>query len=106
MDDSGNVSTSKQTLKGVLDNSEYYNYSSADKDKLIEDGTKRLQEYWADAHSVSVSLDASQDIFDIGDTVGGTDAKTGIEASAKITKKIVKMDSRGTVTVEYETGAI
>ena len=55
---------------------------------------------------MSVSLDASQDIFDIGDTVGGTDAKTGIEASAKITKKIVKMDSRGVVTVEYETGAI
>ena len=106
MDDSGNVSTTKQTLKGALENSEYYNYSSADKDKLIEDGTKRLKDYWDDAHSVSVSLDASQDIFDIGDTVGGTDTKTGIEASAKVTKKIVKMDNRGTVTVEYETGAI
>lgn len=106
MDDSGAVSTTKQTLKGVLDNSEYYNYSSADKAKLIEDGTKKLQEYWADAHSVSVALDASLDLYDVGDTVGGTDAKTGIFASAKVTKKIVKMDERGSVTVQYETGAI
>ena len=106
MNDKGEVSTTKQTLKGVLDNSEYYNYSSADRDKLIEDGTKKLQEYWADARSVSVALDASLDLYDVGDTVGGTDAKTGIFASAKVTKKIMKMDERGSVTVQYETGAI
>lgn len=106
MDDSGNVSTSKQTLTGALDNSEYYDYTNADEDKLIEDGTKRLRGYWEDAASVSVALDASLDLYDIGDTVGGTDPKTGISASATVTKKIIKVDGRGRVTVEYETGAI
>ena len=106
MDDSGNVSTSSQALTGALDNSEYYNYTNADLDTLVSDGTKRLKGYWEDAHSVSVALDASLDLYDIGDTVGGTDPKTGIEASAQVIKKIIKMDSRGTVTVQYETGAI
>lgn len=106
MDDAGNVSTSKQALTGALENAEYYNYTNADEDKLITDGTKRLKGYWEDAHSVSVALDASLDLYDVGDTVGGTDPKTGIEARAQVVKKIVKMDSRGTVTVQYETGAI
>lgn len=106
MDDSGAVSTTKQALKGALENAEYYNYTSADKETLIKDGTKRLKEYWEDAHKVSIALDADLDLYDIGDTVGGTDPMTGIFASAKVTKKIVKMDDRGTVTVQYETGAI
>ena len=73
---------------------------------MIKDGTKRLKEYWEDAHKVSIALDADLDLYDVGDTVGGTDPRTGIEASAKVTKKIVRMDSYGHVTVEYETGAI
>lgn len=106
MDDDGNVSTSEQALTGALENSEYYDYTTADEDKLIEDGTKRLKGYWEKASSVSVTLDASRDLYDVGDTVGGTDPRTGISASAAVTKKIIKVDGRGRVTVEYETGAI
>lgn len=106
MDGNGNVSTTVQTFKGPYENAEYYNYSSADRDKLIEDGTKKLKGYWDDSRSISVSIPAGRDRYDIGDRIGGTDPKTGISATASITKKIVRFDSRGNVTVEFETGAI
>ena len=47
--------------------------------KLVEDGTKRLKDYYARAQSVSVTLGASDDRFDIGDVVGA-EARRGRHA--------------------------
>lgn len=102
MDADGSVSET-QTLKGALESSEYYDYTNADRDKLVEDGTKRLREYFAASRSVSVRLNASDDRYDVGDTVGGTDARTDISATARVSKKVLSVDAYGTATVSYET---
>lgn len=102
MDADGNVSET-QTLRGALESSEYYDYTNADRDKLVEDGTKRLREYYAKSRSVSVTLRADDDRYDVGDTVGGTDARTGVTATARISKKVLSVDAYGTATVSYET---
>ena len=102
LDAKGNVSET-QTYKGVRENAEYYDYTSADRDRLVEDGTKRLRDYYAKAQSVSVTLSASDDRFDIGDVVGGTDPRTGVSATATVASKVLKVDRYGTATVSYET---
>ena len=102
LDERGNVSET-QTYKGARERSEYYDYTSADRAKLVEDGTKRLKGYYAKAQSVSVTLGASDDRFDIGDVVGGTDQRTGISATATVAKKVLTVDRYGTATVSYET---
>lgn len=102
MDAEGNVSET-QTLKGALESAEYYDYTNADRDKLVEDGTKRLKGYFGQSRSVSVRLSASNDRYDVGDTVGGTDARTGISATARVSKKVLSVDAYGTATVSYET---
>lgn len=102
LDERGNVSET-QTYRGVREHSEYYDYTSADRAKLVEDGTKRLKGYYAKAQSVSVTLSALDDRFDIGDVVGGTDQRTGISATATVAKKVLTVDRYGTATVSYET---
>lgn len=101
-DASGNVSET-QTFKGVQERAEYYDFTTAERDKLVEDGAKRLKGYWEKAQTVKVELSASDDRFDIDDIVGGIDSRTGIAAKASITKKVVTVDSMGNATVEYET---
>lgn len=103
LDRSGNVSK-KKTFSGRWERAEYYDYTTADAERLEEDGTKRLKDYWAKASSVKVSLLDGTDRFDVGDKVGGTDPDTGESASAYVSKKIVKVDRTGKVEVEYETG--
>lgn len=102
LDGSGNVSQSR-TFSGVLENSEYYNFNNADLDTLVEYGTERLKDYWDESKSVSVSINAEDARFDIGDTVGGIDSRTGISASAKVTKKVLTIDMYGIAKVSYET---
>lgn len=102
LDERGNVSET-QTYRGVREHAEYYDYTSADRAKLVEDGTKRLKDHYARAQSVSVTLGASDDRFDIGDVVGGTDQRTGISATATVAKKVLTVDRYGTATVSYET---
>lgn len=102
LDGSGNVSERK-TFTGVRESAEYYNYSSADRDKLVEDGTKRLKGYYAKAQSVSVDIDASDDRFDVGDVVGGSDPRTGVFARATVSGKVLTIDSRGVAKVSYKT---
>lgn len=102
MDGSGNVSE-KRTFSGIREHSEYYSYTSADRAKLVEDGTKKLRGYWESSQSVSVSLSADDDRFDIGDTIGGTDCATGVTATAMITSKVLTVDAYGHATVAYGT---
>lgn len=102
LDAAGNVSET-QTFAGVRERAEYYDYTSADRDRLVEDGTKRLREYYAKAQSVSVTLSATDDRFDIGDVVGGFDPRTGVSATATVASKVLKVDRHGNATVSYET---
>lgn len=102
LDDRGNVSE-KRSLAGIREHSEYYNYTSADRDKLVEDGTKRLKGYWDDAQTVSVTLAADDDRFDIGDVVAGIDPRTGVTARARITSKVLTTDRHGVASVSYGT---
>lgn len=103
LDESGNVSE-RQTLDGVRERAEYYDYSVADRAKLVEDGAKRLAGYYKKAQSVSVTVSADDDRFDIGDVVGGSDPRTGVTAKAAIVGKVLKVDAGGAATVSYETG--
>lgn len=102
LDADGNVSET-QTFTGLQERAEYYDYSSADRDTLVEDGTKRLKEYYAKSQSVSVSLNVSEDVFDVGDTIAGSDPRTGIVASARVSGKVLTIDSRGRAKVSYKT---
>lgn len=102
LDAKGNVSE-KRSLTGIREHAEYYNYTSADREKLVEDGTKRLRGYWDDAQTVSVTLSADDDRFDIGDIVAGTDPATGVTARAAITRKVLTTDRYGVASVSYGT---
>lgn len=102
LDADGNVSET-QSFFGTQENAAYYDYTTADRDTLVEDGTKRLKKYYAEAQSVSVSVDATEDRVDIGDVVGGTDPATGYLARAAVTGKVLTIDSLGRVKVSYKT---
>lgn len=102
IDESGNVSE-KPFFIGTREHAEYYNYTSADREKLIADGSKRLREYRSKSQAVSVKLSALRDCFDIGDIVGGADRRTGVSAAARVTSKVLKVDRYGSATISYET---
>lgn len=97
-DSEGSVSET-QTLSGVLERAEVYDYSSADADKLREDGTKRLEEY--QVLTSADMADASGGGYRIGDTLTDYDQVTDVTASAKITKKIVSFDSDMHMSTSY-----
>lgn len=102
IDESGNVSE-KPFFIGTREHTEYYNYTSADREKLIADGSKRLREYRSKSQAVSVKLSALRDYFDIGDIVGGADRRTGVSAAARVASKVLKVDRYGDATISYET---
>lgn len=97
-DAKGNVSET-QTLTGVLERAEVYDYSSADADKLREDGTKRLGDYQV-LTSADMS-DASGSGYRIGDTLADYDEVTDVTASVRIAKKIVSFDAGMHMSVSY-----
>lgn len=100
-DSAGRVSRTR-TLSGWRERQEPYDYSSADEDRLVEDGTKRLRGYWADSHAVTVTLGAVDGRYDVGDIVGGRDARTGAFASARLTRKVTKAE-HGSWSASYST---
>ncbi len=98
----GTISTT-QTLFGLDERQEQYEYTSADAESLVVDGTKKLQEYQDAAVSVTVDIDPTDTEFDIGDIVGGRENRTGIFVATTVTKKIVSIVN-GMVLIEYQTG--
>lgn len=98
-DRSGNVSTS-QTIKGVDEIAEVYDDSSAEGDKLREDGTKKLRELWQASQEVTVKSGTTSADFDLGDVIGGTDPWSGLTARAIVTKKVASF-KQGTLTYTY-----
>lgn len=99
-DEGGNVSRT-QTLFGIDEVAEGYDYSNADMERLEEDGTKKLREYQSQG-SVGVYLPAGVELR-VGDMVFAADRSSGNAVQAMVSKKIVRA-SRGDVTVEYECG--
>lgn len=99
-DASGNIGQT-QSQTGLDEYSAVYEYSSVeDEGELIEAGTKRLSEL-RKQDELSISLDETDDAFDIGDIVGATDNVTGISIAVPIAKKIVSIQ-RGIVSISYD----
>lgn len=76
-----------------------YELSNADVAELETKGKTKLQEL-RDTGSIDVDVTDGIDL-DVGDTVTGRDNTTGLQVTAEITKKIVKI-SDGIPTVTYE----
>ena len=99
-DENGNVSHT-QSLFGLDEVTEFYDYSNADAEKLEEDGKKKLKELQT---SGSVHVDAHDDIdVDVGDIISARDNSHGKFVSATVVKKIIKCNN-GVMTYDYEVG--
>lgn len=94
-DSNGHVSRT-QTLFGVDELAEFYDYSSADDEKLLDAGWKKLEKY-----QELGSIDASA-VDDIDLSVGDMLRRGGV--IAEITKKVVKCKG-GAWSYDYETAA-
>lgn len=101
IDKDGNVSQT-QYYKGADEISTLYENTSADKDKLIEEGTNKLLEY-QEVNQVEISVeDGSEDLYPLDDVIVGFDPVTGIKASSTIAKKVVSVDYQGFESYRYE----
>ena len=99
-DENGNVSHT-QTLFGIDEVAELYDYSNADEEQLEEEGKKKLVEYQQQG-SVDVNILPGEELC-IGDHVLAVDRETGTSVTAVVSKKIAR-GSNGVVTVTYECG--
>lgn len=88
-----------QTIKGADERTSVYELSNAEAAELETKGKTKLQEL-RDTGSIDVDVTDGIDL-DVGDTVTGRDNTTGLQVTAEITKKIVKI-SDGIPTVTYE----
>lgn len=99
-DAKGNVSQS-QSLKGVDEIMQVYDYSNAETAELNQKTREKLQELQSEGDVKVTVRDDANVVFDVGDTVTARDNLTGITVNASITKKIVKV-SGGVLSVDYE----
>lgn len=99
-DAKGNVSQS-QSLKGVDEIAQVYDYSNAETAELNQKTREKLQELQSEGDVKVTVRDDANVVFDVGDTVTARDNLTGITVNASITKKIVKV-SGGVLSVDYE----
>lgn len=99
-DTEGEVSET-QSLTGLDEVQAVYDYSNAGRDELVEKGREKLEALQAQG-GVDVRIHDGLDL-DIGDIVASHDRLSGIDVTAQVTKKIVKL-SHGVLTVSYECG--
>ena len=93
----------KQTFSGVDEVCAIYDYSNADYDALKSETKKHLQELQTGG-SVEVTL--SDDVGDglrVDDKIVATDQASGVNVTAVVTKRVVKIDS-GILTSTFEVG--
>lgn len=99
-DAKGTVSQT-QSLRGVDEITQVYDYSSAETAELNQKTCEKLQDLQSEGE-VKVTVHEDSGIaFDVGDTVTARDNLTGITVNATISKKIVKV-SGGVMSVDYE----
>lgn len=99
-DEKGNISQ-KQTLFGVDEVCEIYDYTNADDSKLLEDGTKKLKELQSFGN-VDVDVTTGEEMY-VGDTIVAHDRRYGQVIQDIVVKKILKVEN-GVSTVSYECG--
>lgn len=99
-DAKGNVSQT-QSLRGVDEITQVYDYSSAETAELNQKTREKLQDLQSEGDVKVTVRDDANVVFDVGDTVTARDNLTGITVNASITKKIVKV-SDGVLSVDYE----
>jgi len=98
---SGTISTT-QTLFGIDEVAEIYDYSSAESlDDLRSYGISKFKEI-ANYKSLQISL--NQMDANIGDIVGGQEQITGITLKKQIANIILKVDKKGKVTITHKVG--
>lgn len=101
-DAEGNISEN-QTFFGIDEVAKTYEQSNeAEREKLIESGTKKLKEYNSGG-KVDMDFAAEENIYDVGDIVGAKELATGIFVKEKIIKKIVTIE-KGVTNIEYKVG--
>lgn len=101
-DENGNVSQT-QSLFGVQHKGEIYELSSTEDDKLLEDATKKLEDYQSDLNSCALK-DVDGSMYDIGDIVGGRSTKHNVSATTAIAQKIASIRGKR-ITEETKTEA-
>lgn len=99
-DAKGNVSQT-QSLRGVDEITQVYDYSSAETAELNNKTKEKLQDLQSEGDVRVTVRDDANVVFDVGDTVTARDNLTGITVNATISKKIVKV-SGGVMSVDYE----
>lgn len=99
-DAKGNVSQT-QSLKGVDEITQVYDYSNAETAELNTKTKEKLQDLQSEGDVKVTVRDDANVVFDVGDTVTARDNLTGITVNATISKKIVKV-SNGVLSVDYE----
>ena len=98
------VVSQTQTLFGIDEITDFYDYSNADADELLAEGTKRLQELQTQGGVDITSIGEGE--WDIGDKLVARDNRSGTTVTAPIVGKTVKVDSSTNwqLSVEYEVG--
>lgn len=86
-----------QYYKGREEIEAVYDYSSADKEKLEEDGRKKLKEL-QNYKKCTMTVDDID--LEIGDIVSGYDAITNTQVIKPVAQKILKMQD-GKITIDY-----
>lgn len=99
-DAKGTVSQT-QSLRGVDEITQVYDYSSAETAELNNKTKEKLQDLQSEGDVRVTVRDDANVVFDVGDTVTARDNLTGITVNATISKKIVKV-SDGVLSVDYE----
>lgn len=95
------VVSQTRTFSGVDEVAEVYDYASADRATLIEEGSKRLKGLQVGG-TIDVDVHGEQG-WRVGDHVTSQNNAAGIIVSTVVTKKIVKV-SDGVLVVHYEMG--
>lgn len=89
-----------QSLFGVDEVADFYDYSNASAEDLLEKGIEKLRDLQTKSESVEVTISSAQEL-DIGDLVGATDPETGYAVTANVSKKIVTLEGSD-VQIEYK----
>lgn len=101
-DADGNVSTTK-TFTGIKENTEIYNYPSAEtEDELLEGGTEIIKMSW-NSNTLFFKFNSNDENYDIGDIVVATERVTNISVVQSISKKIISINNNQT-KISYEVG--
>lgn len=99
-DKDGNVSQT-QTLTGLDEVTQLYDFNNADKDELIKRGTEKLNDYQKERKQTSLSLPDTIHAG-IGDIVKFRDYETNFSQQATIGTVVVTVESDGITTYSYK----